>query len=84
MNFNKFNFSYRNLLDSLRLWNERAKLDCITNRVIKNKKKPQQQVYISCNFCMKSISAYIQTPGRSTNPYARFGTGAANKSKVFN
>ncbi|XP_076029287.1 GATOR complex protein mio [Oratosquilla oratoria] len=73
--------SYRDLLDNLRLWNERAELDVVMNRN-KHAQRPPQHIYISCNFCMKSISAYIQTPGRLKNPYARFGTGAANKSKM--
>ncbi|XP_068202400.1 GATOR2 complex protein MIOS-A [Palaemon carinicauda] len=73
--------SYRSLLDSLRLWNERAELDVIMNKS-RYAERPPQHVYITCTFCMKSISAYIQAPGRPRNPYARFGTGSANKSKM--
>ncbi|KAK7083685.1 hypothetical protein SK128_028073 [Halocaridina rubra] len=73
--------SYRSLLDSLRLWNERAQLDVIMNNS-KYAERPPQHIYISCNFCMKSISAYIQAPGRTRNPYARFGTGSASKAKM--
>nr|XP_053633345.1 GATOR complex protein MIOS-like [Cherax quadricarinatus] len=72
---------YRNLLDSLRLWNERAQLDVIMNDN-KHAERPPQHIYITCNFCKKGISAYIQAPGRPRNPYARFGTGSANKSKM--
>ncbi|KAG7157420.1 GATOR complex protein MIOS-A-like [Homarus americanus] len=74
-------FSYRNLLDSLGLWNERAQLDVIMNDN-KHAERPPQHIYLTCNFCKKGISAYIQTPGRPRNPYARFGTGSANKSKM--
>ncbi|XP_069184860.1 GATOR2 complex protein MIOS isoform X3 [Procambarus clarkii] len=73
--------SYRNLLDSLCLWNERAQLDVIMNDN-KHAERPPQHIYITCNFCKKGISAYIQAPGRPRNPYARFGTGSANKSKM--
>ncbi|KAI5709710.1 hypothetical protein M8J76_002037 [Diaphorina citri] len=48
--------SYRNLLDSWRLWVHRAKLDILVNA----SRPPPQQVFISCNFCKKSISAYLQ------------------------
>ncbi|KAL1463656.1 hypothetical protein WDU94_015390 [Cyamophila willieti] len=48
--------SYRNLLDSWRLWVHRAKLDILLNA----SKPPPQQVFVSCNFCKKSISAYLQ------------------------
>ncbi|XP_042242958.1 GATOR complex protein MIOS-A-like [Homarus americanus] len=72
---------YRNLLDSLGLWNERAQLDVIMNDN-KHAERPPQHIYLTCNFCKKGISAYIQTPGRPRNPYARFGTGSANKSKM--
>lgn len=42
--------------------------------------KPPQQVYISCNFCGKSISAFMQglTRGRGTFPRM----GGANKLKA--
>lgn len=74
-------FSYRYLLDSLGLWNERAQLDVIANDN-KHAERPPQHIYIACNFCKKGITPYIQAAGRPRNPYARFGTGSANKSKV--
>lgn len=43
--------------------------------------KSPQQVYISCNFCGKSISAYMQGLNRGRGPYSRMG-GTANKLKV--
>ncbi|XP_065221938.1 GATOR2 complex protein MIOS-B [Planococcus citri] len=48
--------SYRSLLDGWRLWIERAKFDIVLNA----QKVPPQQVFISCNFCGKSISAFLQ------------------------
>ncbi|XKL63054.1 hypothetical protein PGB90_005418 [Kerria lacca] len=48
--------SYRSLLDSWRLWVQRAKFDILLN----HNKIPPQQVYISCNFCGKSASAFMQ------------------------
>ncbi|KAK3891191.1 hypothetical protein Pcinc_004907 [Petrolisthes cinctipes] len=73
--------SYRHLLDSLGLWNERAQLDVIANDN-KHAERPPQHIYIACNFCKKGITPYIQAAGRPRNPYARFGTGSANKSKM--
>ncbi|XP_045138344.1 GATOR complex protein MIOS-A-like [Portunus trituberculatus] len=73
--------SYRNLLDSLCLWNERAQLDVIMNEN-KHAERPPQHIYITCNFCKKGITPYIQAAGRPRNPYARFGTGSSNKSKM--
>lgn len=43
--------------------------------------KPQSQVYVSCNFCGKSISAYMQGLNRGRAPFSRMG-GTANKLKV--
>ncbi|MPC34163.1 WD repeat-containing protein mio-A [Portunus trituberculatus] len=71
----------RNLLDSLCLWNERAQLDVIMNEN-KHAERPPQHIYITCNFCKKGITPYIQAAGRPRNPYARFGTGSSNKSKI--
>lgn len=73
--------SYRNLLDSLCLWNERAQLDVIMNEN-KHAERPPQHIYITCNFCKKGITPYIQAAGRPRNPYARFGTGSSSKSKM--
>ncbi|KAK7593002.1 hypothetical protein V9T40_007754 [Parthenolecanium corni] len=48
--------SYRSLLDSWRLWVHRAKFDILLNV----NKVPPQQVFISCNFCAKNTSAFMQ------------------------
>lgn len=48
--------SYRSLLDGWRLWMQRAKFDIFMNA----HKIPPQQVFISCSFCGKSISAFMQ------------------------
>lgn len=69
------------MLDSLQLWKERVQIDVLKNQGKDSSKLPQQ-IYISCNFCLKSISSHTQTPGRPRNPYDRFGTGATNKLKV--
>ncbi|KRT82737.1 hypothetical protein AMK59_4364 [Oryctes borbonicus] len=71
--------SYRNLLDSWQLWHERAMFDIMLSTQRPND-KPPQQVYISCNFCGKSISAFMQglTRGRGTFPRM----GGANKMKM--
>lgn len=58
--------SYRSLLDSWRLWVHRAKFDILLNV----NKVPPQQVFISCNFCAKSTSAFMQEKIR-------------NKAKVY-
>lgn len=67
--------SYRNLLDSWRLWNQRAHFD-IALSARSETEKPPQQVFVSCNFCGKSISAFMQ--GRGRGLFAR----VPNKSKV--
>lgn len=50
--------SYRNLLDQWRLWHQRAQFDVQWNKVDKGS-RPTQHVFISCNFCGKSISTYM-------------------------
>eukprot|EP00058_Branchiostoma_floridae_P009637 XP_002595125.1 hypothetical protein BRAFLDRAFT_67907 [Branchiostoma floridae] len=48
--------SYRSLLDSWRFWHQRAQFDVHRN-LIDPAVKPPQQVFVSCNFCGKSISS---------------------------
>ncbi|CAH0752477.1 unnamed protein product [Bemisia tabaci] len=67
---------YRNLLDSWRLWNQRALFDISLNA----SKPPPQQVFVSCNFCGKSISAYMQGLTRGRGPFVRLGV-TPNKLK---
>lgn len=67
--------NYRNLLDSWKLWTQRAHFDiALSSRT--ESEKPAQQVFVSCNFCGKSISAFMQ--GRGRGLFAR----APNKSKI--
>ena len=71
-------FSYRDLLDSWRLWTQRAHFDIALNAP-NDAERPSQQIFVSCNFCGKSISAFMQ--GRNRGILARLGT-TANKLKV--
>ncbi|XP_064648261.1 GATOR2 complex protein MIOS-B-like isoform X2 [Lineus longissimus] len=71
--------SYRDLLDRWRLWHERAEFDVHRFRC-DTSSRPPQQVFVSCNFCGKSISYSMLTMGR-TRHYTSFG-GSPNKSKV--
>jgi hypothetical protein len=72
--------SYRNLLDTWQLWNERAHFDIMLSTYWPADKAPQQ-VYVSCNFCGKSISAYMYGLTRGRGPFSRIG-GTANKVKM--
>ncbi|XP_066586197.1 GATOR2 complex protein MIOS [Prorops nasuta] len=71
--------SYRNLLNAWKMWNQRAQFDivmrCSTNE------KPPPQIYISCNFCGKSISAFMQGISRARGPFGRLGS-TSNKLKM--
>lgn len=49
--------SYQLLLDSMKLWNQRARFDIALNTVT-NGKKVAQSIFISCNFCQKNISSF--------------------------
>ncbi|OXU30787.1 hypothetical protein TSAR_008781 [Trichomalopsis sarcophagae] len=71
--------SYRNLLDAWKMWNQRAHFD-IAMRASANE-KPPQQMYISCNFCGKSISAFMQGLCRAKGPFGRLGS-TSNKLKM--
>ncbi|XP_034247778.1 GATOR complex protein MIOS-A isoform X2 [Thrips palmi] len=67
--------NYRNLLDSWKLWTQRAHFDiALSGR--NESEKPPQQVFVSCNFCSKSVSAFMQ--GRGRGLFAR----VPNKSKI--
>nr|XP_022917672.1 GATOR complex protein MIOS-A isoform X1 [Onthophagus taurus] len=71
--------SYRSLLDSWQYWHERANFDIMLCSE-RPTDKPPQQVYISCNFCGKSISAYMQGLNRGRGNYTRMGS--SNKIKM--
>lgn len=77
---NEWISSYRCLLDTWRLWNTRAHVDIALNACVPSN-KPAQQVFISCNFCGKSISAYMQGVARNRGQLARLGT-TSNKLKI--
>ncbi|XP_069700640.1 GATOR2 complex protein MIOS [Periplaneta americana] len=64
--------SYRTLLDAWHLWNQRAHFDIVLSASCPND-KPPQQVFVSCNFCGKSISAQMQGLNRNRSAYARLG-----------
>lgn len=65
---------YRDLLDSWKLWEERAEFD-----ILKNRNNPaliqQPEVTVSCNFCGKSITASgVTGQSRSNQMFSRFVT----------
>ncbi|PNF34608.1 WD repeat-containing protein mio [Cryptotermes secundus] len=64
--------SYRILLDAWRLWNQRAHFDILLSASSPND-KPPQQVFVSCNFCGKSISAQMLGIIRNRGAFARLG-----------
>ncbi|PSN33611.1 WD repeat-containing protein mio [Blattella germanica] len=64
--------SYRKLLDAWHLWNQRAHFDIVMSACCPND-KPPQQVFVSCNFCGKSISAQMQGLSRNRGAFARLG-----------
>ncbi|XP_034949422.1 GATOR complex protein MIOS [Chelonus insularis] len=71
--------SYRGLLDAWKMWNQRAHFDIAMRS--STSEKPAQQVYISCNFCGKSISAYMQSLSRTRGPFGRLGN-TSNQLKI--
>lgn len=75
-----YSYSYRNLLDSWHFWAQRASFD-IALSACNSSNKPSHQVYISCNYCGKSVSAYMQGLHRSRNSFARIAA-TSNKFKV--
>ncbi|KAG5872709.1 hypothetical protein JTB14_008803 [Gonioctena quinquepunctata] len=54
---------YQELLNRPKMFEERANYD-IMLASFKPNEKPLQQVYVSCNFCGKSISAYMEGQDR--------------------
>ncbi|XP_051872722.1 GATOR complex protein MIOS isoform X1 [Pristis pectinata] len=74
--------NYRNLLDAWRFWHKRAEFD-IHRSKLDPFSKPLAQVFVSCNFCGKSISyscSAIPHQGRSFSQYGV--SGSPTKSKV--
>lgn len=73
---------YRELLDSWKLWEQRAEFDIMKN---KNNQSliPQPEVTVSCNFCGKSISTTgMSNLVRGQPMFSRFTTTSA-KIKVI-
>ncbi|XP_059475462.1 GATOR complex protein MIOS-B isoform X2 [Neocloeon triangulifer] len=68
--------AYRSLLNSWKLWTQRALFDVELSQCQTNVKQPKQQVYVSCNFCGKSISAFVNNVLR--NRMARLGSSSSN------
>ncbi|XP_013772701.1 GATOR complex protein MIOS-like [Limulus polyphemus] len=75
--------SYRDLLDSWRLWHQRALFDVQWCKVNPST-MPPQQVFVSCNFCGKSVTSYFQQLGQfqGMRTYGRFNFPVGNKSKM--
>uniref|UniRef100_T1HA87 Zinc_ribbon_16 domain-containing protein n=1 Tax=Rhodnius prolixus TaxID=13249 RepID=T1HA87_RHOPR len=71
--------SYRELLDIWRMWSQRSQFDIWYNS--RSSTKPEQQVYVNCNFCGKSTSAHSQIMSRTKASYPRF-TGSSNQNKM--
>ncbi|XP_015172042.1 PREDICTED: WD repeat-containing protein mio [Polistes dominula] len=71
--------SYRDLLNAWKMWIQRAHFD-IAMRTATNE-KPPPQIYVSCNFCGKSISAFMQGLSRARGPFGRLGS-TSNKLKM--
>lgn len=66
-------YNYRMLLDQWALWHQRARFDNVTQQCEPGVPIPPQ-VYISCNFCGKSVNSGrgFRMPERSMfNPFAR-------------
>lgn len=70
--------NYRSLLDSWRLWTQRAKFDVqFYKGNPSGVEKPPQQVYVSCNYCGKGISVF--SGGKSKLPFSRSSPNVKSK-----
>lgn len=56
--------NYKSILDCWRLWHQRAYFDIEWYKRLSNE-SPPQQLFVSCNFCDKSVSSYLRLVGRS-------------------
>nr|CAD7592141.1 unnamed protein product [Timema genevievae] len=72
--------NYRTLLNVWRLWKQRAQFD-IAMSAYSPSEKPAQQVFVSCNFCGKSVSAQMNGMNRNRTALARLG-GTSQKLKM--
>ncbi|XP_007425343.1 GATOR complex protein MIOS [Python bivittatus] len=74
--------TYRNLLDAWRFWHKRAEFD-IHRSKLDPSSKPLAQVFVSCNFCGKSISYSCSTIPHQGRGFSQYGvSGSPTKSKV--
>ncbi|XP_074600289.1 GATOR complex protein mio [Brevipalpus obovatus] len=53
--------NYRNILDCWRLWQKRALFDNLWYEKVKYRETPEPQLFVTCNFCGKSISPAHRT-----------------------
>uniref|UniRef100_W5MZ29 Missing oocyte, meiosis regulator, homolog (Drosophila) n=1 Tax=Lepisosteus oculatus TaxID=7918 RepID=W5MZ29_LEPOC len=74
--------SYRNLLDAWRFWHKRAEFD-IHRSKLDPSSKPLAQVFVSCNFCGKSISYSCSAMPHQGRGFNQYGVSSSpTKSKV--
>ncbi|GCC23005.1 GATOR2 complex protein MIOS [Chiloscyllium punctatum] len=74
--------NYRNLLDAWRFWHKRAEFD-IHRSKLDPFSKPLAQVFVSCNFCGKSISYSCSAMPHQGRSFSQYGvSGSPTKSKV--
>ncbi|XP_027013645.1 GATOR complex protein MIOS [Tachysurus fulvidraco] len=74
--------NYRNLLDAWRFWHKRAEFD-IHRSKLDPSSKPLAQVFVSCNFCGKSISFSCSALPHQGRGFSQYGvSGSPTKSKV--
>lgn len=68
--------NYRNLLNTWKLWFQRCDFDIMVAKYKKD--KPPPQIYVSCNYCGKNISAHMRN--LRTQQYSRLNVaGTSNK-----
>ncbi|KAK5600370.1 hypothetical protein CRENBAI_025253 [Crenichthys baileyi] len=74
--------NYRNLLDAWRFWHKRAEFDILRGKLDPSS-KPLAQVFVSCNFCGKSISYSCSAMPHQGRGFSQYGvSGSPTKSKV--
>uniref|UniRef100_A0A4W3HMV2 Missing oocyte, meiosis regulator, homolog (Drosophila) n=1 Tax=Callorhinchus milii TaxID=7868 RepID=A0A4W3HMV2_CALMI len=74
--------NYRNLLDAWRFWHKRAEFD-IHRSKLDPSSKPLAQVFVSCNFCGKTISYSCSSIPHQGRSFSQYGvSGSPTKSKV--
>ncbi|CAH1789595.1 unnamed protein product [Owenia fusiformis] len=73
--------SYRDLLDQWKLWHQRAEFD-VHRQKCDTGARPASQIFVSCNFCGKSIAYNMLAAGRRRHNYPSFGGSPTNKTKI--